>query len=286
MKAATLNHHDIWTLRGVGIAKERFPMILGCDAAGIDLSTGREVVVYGVVPSPGWAGDETLDPGRSVLSEVHQGTIAEYVTVPVGNVVDKPPHISFEDGASIGVAWLTAYRMLFRNADLRPGNTVLVQGASGGVASACIALARAAGLQVWATARTEEKRAFAMQIGAHEAFPSGARLPDRVDAVMETVGEATWSHSLKATRPGGRIVISGATTGDMPPAELKRVFFLQLHVVGSTMGTRQELVDVLNFASATGLRPHIDRVVPFDDAPEAFRAMDAGELLGKAVFLP
>jgi len=286
VRAATLNHHDLWTLRGVGIAKERFPMILGCDAAGVDLATGREVVVHGVVSSPHWSGDETFDPGRSVLSELHQGTIAQYVIVPERNVVDKPPHISFEDGAAIGVAWLTAYRMLFRNSGLRPGNTVLVQGASGGVASACIALARAAGMQVWATARTEEKRAFALQLGAHEAFPAGARLPHRVDAVMETVGEPTWSHSLRSTRPGGRIVISGATAGDMPAAELKRVFFLQLHVVGSTMGTRQELIDVLSFASATGLRPHIDRAVSLDEAPETFAAMEAGELLGKAVFLP
>jgi NADPH:quinone reductase-like Zn-dependent oxidoreductase len=286
VRAATLNHHDLWTLRGVGIAKERFPMILGCDAAGIDLSTGREVVVHGVVSSPDWSGDETFDPGRSVLSELHQGTIAEYVMVPERNVVDKPPDISFCDGAAIGVTWLTAYRMLFRNSGLQPGNTVLVQGASGGVASACIALARAGGMRVWATARTEEKRAFALRVGAHEAFPTGARLPQRVDAVMETVGEPTWSHSLKSTRPGGRIVISGATAGDMPPAELKRVFFLQLQVIGSTMGTRQELADVLSFASATGLRPHIDRIVELDDAPDTFAAMEAGELLGKAVFIP
>src|SRR6201999_294472 len=124
----------------------------------------------------------------------------------------------------------------FVQSSLRPGQTVLVQGSSGGVASASIALARAAGLRVWSTARTEAKQAAALELGAHAAFASGARLPERVDAVIETVGAATWSHSLKALRPGGRIVISGATSGQMPPAELNRIFFLQLQVVGSTMG--------------------------------------------------
>ena len=286
VRAASLNHHDVWTLRGVGIGAGDFPMILGCDAAGIDLSTGQEVIVYGVIPSAGWAGDETMDPGRTILSEKHQGTIAEYVTVPAGNVVAKPQHVSFVDGAAIGVAWLTAYRMLFRNSGLRPGQTVLVQGATGGVSSACITLARAAGYRVWATARTEEKRAFAIQVGAHESFEPGARLPDRVDAVMETVGRATWSHSLKSLRPGGRVVISGATTGALPAAELNRIFFLQLQVVGSTMGTKQELVELLRMVGATGLRPAIDRVMPFEDAAEAFAAMEHGELLGKAVFTP
>lgn len=286
VRAASLNHHDVWTLRGVGIGAEDFPMILGCDASGIDLATGQEVIVYGVIPSAGWVGDETMDPGRTILSEKHQGTIAEYVAVPAGNVVPKPAHVSFVDGAAIGVAWLTAYRMLFGNSGLRPGQTVLVQGATGGVASACIALARAAGYRVWATARTEEKRAFALHVGAHQAFEPGARLPERVDAVMETVGRATWSHSLKALRPGGRVVISGATTGALPVAELNRIFFLQLQVIGSTMGTKQELTELVRMVAATGLRPEIDRVMPFEEAADAIKAMEHGELLGKAVFVP
>lgn len=286
VRAASLNHHDVWTLRGVGIGVDDFPMVLGCDAAGIDLSTGQEVIVYGVIPSAGWAGDETMDPGRTILSEKHQGTIAEYVTVPAANVVAKPQHVSFVDGAALGVAWLTAYRMLFRNSGLRPGQTVLVQGATGGVASACISLARAAGYRVWVTARSQEKRAFALQVGAHEAFEPGARLPERVDAVMETVGRATWSHSLKSLRPGGRVVISGATSGALPAAELNRIFFLQLQVIGSTMGTKQELVELLRMVTATGLRPAIDRVVPLEGAAEAIAAMEHGQLLGKAVFTP
>ena len=283
VKAASLNHHDLWTLRGVGITEDRLPMILGCDAAGIDESTGDEVVVHAVINAEGWVGDETLDPGRSLLSERHQGSLAEYVVVPKHNVVPKPAELSFAEAACLSTAWLTAYRMLFVNSELRPGQTVLVQGATGGVASACISMARAAGLRVFATARTEAKQRTALELGAHESFPSGARLPERVDAVLETVGEATWAHSLRSLKPGGRVVISGATSGSNPPADLSRVFFLQLQVIGSTMGTKAELVDLIGFLRATGLRPHIDRVIALEDAPDGLAAMSRGDLIGKIV---
>ncbi len=283
VKAASLNHHDLWTLRGVGIREERLPMILGCDAAGIDEATGQEVVVHSVINAEGWSGDETLDPGRSLLSEKHQGSLAEYVIVPRHNVVPKPADLSFVEAACLSTAWLTAYRMLFVNSELRPGQTVLVQGATGGVATACISMARAAGLRVFATARTEEKQQRALELGAHAAFASGARLPERVDAVMETVGEATWAHSVKSLKPGGRIVISGATSGPNPPADLTRIFFLQLQIVGSTMGTKAELQDMISFLHATGLRPHIDRVIPLEKAAEGLAAMASGELVGKIV---
>src|SRR3712207_1912332 len=240
VKAVSLNHHDLFSLRGVGLPQERMPMILGTDAAGLD-EDGNEVVVHGVLASPDWMGDETLDPKRSLLSEVHQGSMAERVAVPRPNLLPKPADLSFAEAACLPTAWLTAYRMLFVNSGLRPGQTVLVQGATGGVAPACIAPARPAGLRGGATARPEAQQATALELGAHQAFPSGARLPERVDAVLETVGAATWSHSVKSLRPGGRIVISGATSGAMPPAELNRIFFLQLQVIGSTMGTRAEL---------------------------------------------
>jgi NADPH:quinone reductase-like Zn-dependent oxidoreductase len=284
--AASLNHHDLWTLRGVGIIEDRLPMILGCDAAGIDVTTGNEVVVHAVINDENWSGDETMDPKRSLLSEKHQGTLAELVSVPSRNVVAKPAGLTFAEAACLPTAWLTAYRMLFVNSELRPGQTVLIQGSSGGVASACIGLARAAGLRVWATARTEAKQAAALDFGAHQAFASGARLPERVDAVMETVGAATWSHSLKSLRPGGRVVISGATSGALPPAELNRIFFLQLQVVGSTMGTRQELADLMAFLLSTGLRPKIDRTLPLTEIDQGLAAMQAGELLGKIVIEP
>jgi len=284
VKAASLNHHDLWSLRGVGLRKEALPMILGCDAAGID-EDGNEVVVHGVIGDPSWTGDEAHDPGRSLLSERHQGTFAEQVVVPRRNLVPKPASLSFEEAACLPTAWLTAYRMLFVQGDLKPGETVLVQGAGGGVATALIVLGRAAGLTVLATSRDEAKRERARQLGAHEAFESGARLPVKVDAVMETVGKATWSHSIRSLRPGGRIVISGTTSGpDVDDAGLTRIFFLQLSVIGSTMGTRQELDALVRFLDATGTRPLVDRTLPMEQARDGFAAMAEGDVFGKIVF--
>ena len=284
VKAAALNHHDLWSLKGVGLREEALPMILGCDAAGVD-DDGNEVVIHAVISDPSWRGDETLDPGRSLLSERFQGTFADRVVVPRNNVVPKPRSLSFEEAACLPTAWLTAYRMLFVQGDLRPGSTVLVQGAGGGVATALITLGRAAGLRVFATSRDEGKRARALELGAHEVFETGARLPVKVDAVMETVGKATWSHSIKSLRPGGVLVTSGTTSGpDLDSAELTRIFFLQLSVIGSTMGTRSELASLVTMLDATGARPLIDRTLPMEQAAEGFAAMAAGELFGKVVF--
>jgi NADPH:quinone reductase-like Zn-dependent oxidoreductase len=284
VRAASLNHHDVWSLRGVGLSADRLPMILGCDAAGID-EDGNEVVVHAVIGDPTvGSGDETLDPSRSLLSERHDGTFAERVAVPRRNLVPKPAALSFEEAACLPTAYLTAFRMLFDRAPIGPGSTVLVQGAGGGVATALILLGRAAGYRMWATSRSEAKRARALQLGADQVFEASARLPERVDAVMETVGEATWAHSLRALKPGGTVVISGATSGSVPPADLTRVFFLQLSVMGSTMGTRDELARLLRFCEQTGTRPVIDRVMPLSRADEGFAAMIGGEVFGKIVF--
>ena len=281
--AAALSHHDVWSLR-VGLPADRLPMILGCDAAGTD-PEGNEVLVHSVIPSPGWAGDETLDPRRSLLSEVHPGTLAEQVRVPARNLVPKPAELSWEQAACLPTAWLTAYRMLFTNAGVQPGDTVLVQGAAGGVATALVQLGSAAGLRMWVTSRDAAKGEAAVALGALHAFDSGARLPERVDAVMETVGAATWSHSVNSLRPGGRIVISGATSGDAPAkAELTKIFFKQLQVIGSTMGTRDELERLTKFVVAQSIQPKIDRVLPLAEAREGFAAMAAGQVDGKVVF--
>jgi NADPH:quinone reductase-like Zn-dependent oxidoreductase len=282
LRAAALNHHDLWSLKGVGLAADRLPMVLGCDGAGV-LDDGTEVVVHAVVASPGWTGDETLDPRRTLLSELYDGTLAEQVVVPAANVLPKPPELSWSDAACLPTAWLTAYRMLFTNAGARPGQTVLVQGAGGGVATAAIALARAAGLMVWATSRDETKRKRALDIGAHEVFESGQRLPGKVDAVIETVGRATWDHSLRSLRPGGTLVVSGATSGPDPSADLNRVFFLQLKVVGSTMGNREELRDLVQLCASSGLRPVIDDERPLADARASFERLAAGDVFGKLV---
>ena len=282
VRAASLNMHDVWTLRGVGIRAEQFPMILGMDGAGVT-DDGREVVIHSVIPSPGWRGDETLDPQRSMLTERYQGTFAETVVVPEANVLPKPASMSFSEAACMGTAWLTAYRMLFVKSGLRPGQTMLVQGASGGVPTALIQLGRAAGLQVWVTGRSEAKRALALELGAQAAFEPGARLPDRVDGVFDSVGRQTWSHSLRALKPGGVLVTCGATTGDATAAELQRVFFLQLRILGSTMGTRSELADLLSFCVQAGIHPRIGAELPMAEAAKAFRLMMDGETGGKVV---
>jgi NADPH:quinone reductase-like Zn-dependent oxidoreductase len=285
VRASALNHHDVWSLRGVGLSAEALPMVLGCDAAGV-AEDGREVIVHAVINDPSFTGaDTTLDPRRSILSERYPGTHAERVRVPAANLVPKPPELSFPEAACLPTAWLTAYRMLFTQAGLSPGSTVLIQGAGGGVSTALTMLARAAGLRVWVTSRDEGKGVRAVGLGAHQSFSSGVRLPERVDAVMETVGAATWSHSINALRPGGTLVICGATSGDNPDrTELTKIFFRALRVVGSTMGTRDELVGLSRMLVATGVRPLVDRTLPLANAAEGFAAMIDGDVFGKIVF--
>lgn len=283
VRAAALNHHDLWSLRGVGLPEGRLPMTLGCDAAGVD-ENGREVVVHSLIGATGHGVGPDEKP--SILTEKYQGTFAQRVVVPTWNLLPKPSALTFEQAACLPTSWLTAYRMLFTNSGAKPGQTVLVQGAGGGVATALTVLGKAAGLRVWVTSRDEAKGARAVELGADAWFPGGARLPERVDAVMETVGRATWSHSVKSLRPGGTLVICGATSGDAPPAELTRIFFLELKVVGSTMGSKEELAGLLGMCASAGVRPVIDSVLPLAEAREGFARMAKGDLFGKVVFTP
>lgn len=287
VRAAALNHHDVWSLRGVGLPADRLPMILGCDAAGVTMD-GRQVIVYPVITDPDFAGsDATLDPARSLLSERYPGTLAEWVRVPAANLVDKPAELSFAEAACLPTAWLTAYRMLFVAAALRPGQTVLVQGAGGGVSTALVMLGRQSGVRVWVTSRDPERAERAVALGAHAGFASGARLPERVDAVMDTVGAATWSHSINSLRPGGTLVLSGTTSGAEPSrAELTKIFYKPLRVIGSTMGTRAELEAVVAMLVATGLRPPIDQILPLAEGRKGFAAMIDGTVFGKVVLEP
>ena len=283
VRATALNHHDLWSLKGVGLREDQLPMVLGTDAAGVDAS-GNAVIVHAVIGDPArGGGDETLDPRRSLLSEVHDGTLAERVAVPRRNVVPKPAWLTFEQAACLPTAWLTAYRMLTTRGHVTSGETVLVQGAGGGVSSALIPLAKVMGARVWVTSRDPGKQQQAVALGADQAFDSGARLPERVDAVMESVGAATWSHSLKALRPGGRVVVCGATSGPNPPADLARVFFLQLSIIGSTMGSRDELQRLLELCAEHRLVPQVDATFPLAEAARALTRLSSGEGFGKII---
>lgn len=283
LRSAALNHHDLWSLRGVGLRADQLPMTLGTDAAGV-LDDGTEILVYPVVSDPAAGnGDETLDPGRTMFSEKHQGLFSERFIIPAANVIPKPAGLSWEVAACLPTAWLTAYRMLTTRSGLDGPSNVLVQGAGGGVATAAIVLAKALGHRVFCTSRDPHRAERAVELGADAAFASGERLPEKMDLVIETVGAATWEHSLRSLRPGGRIVISGATSGPNPPADLNRVFFLQLSIVGSTMGTRSEMSDMLDLIAAHGIEPEIDTVLPLSEARQHFERMHSGQVFGKLV---
>lgn len=287
VQAASLNHHDLWTLRGVGLTAEKFPMILGCDGAGVT-DDGREIVIYPVISSAAGrdaAPDETMAADRTLLTEHHPGAMADYVTVPDRNVIARPAELTAAEAAVLGTTYLTAYRMLATRSGLPAGSTILIQGATGGVSTALIQLGRQLGYRVWVTSRSREGRDRADQLGAHRTFAHGERLPARVDGVMESVGQATWSHTLRSVRPGGVVVCCGATSGPAPSAELQHVFFRQVSVIGSTMGTRAEFVRLLELCVSTGLRPVVDRTYPLADAREAFAALERGSA-GKLVLQP
>jgi len=275
VRASSLNHHDLWSLRGVGLPPDRLPMILGCDAAGVD-DDGNEVVVYPVVPDP-------QDPrGFSLLSERYQGTLADAVVVPRYNLIPKPSAVSWLDAASLPTAWLTAYRMLTSRGRAEDGESVLVQGAGGGVATAAVVLALALGKRVYATSRAPAKRERIAELGATAVEP-GARLPERVDVVIETVGAATMDHSLKCAAPFGRIVVSGSTSGNLATVDLRRVFAMQIEILGSSMGTPGELTELLDMCATRGIRPVVDSVFGFSEARKAFERLHSGGVFGKVV---
>ncbi|HME81802.1 MAG TPA: zinc-binding dehydrogenase [Candidatus Eremiobacteraceae bacterium] len=306
VRAATLNHHDYWTLRGVVGYPITPPRILGCDAAGVVDAyggqppegappVGAEVAVYSV-RSCGQCrgcltGDFMLCRTFTMLSDGdREGSFAEYVIVPASAVLPKPKNLSFAQTAALGVTYLTAYRMLFTKAHLRPGDTALVQGAGGGLATAAIQLAGGAGIRVIASSRDEAKLDFAVKLGATDGVLAGKEAAkaivkltggDGVDAVMESVGEPTWGTSMRAVRQGGIVVVAGATGGPNPPADLSRVFWRQITVAGSSMGTPSEFAALVRFVERAGIKPAIDQEYPLDQGIKAFERMAAGEVQGK-----
>ncbi|NEG69439.1 zinc-binding dehydrogenase [Bifidobacterium choloepi] len=305
--AVSVNHHDIWSLKGVGLTMESTPMILGTDICGVleetplgadgkpvkcgatvhgggtVLKAGDEVVAYTVVGGPDGGAGTLPGQRRTILSEQYPGTMAQRCAVPTANLFPKPKNLDVLEAAVLGTSWLTAYSMLFSRARVKPGDTVLVQGCGGGVATAAIQMAHAAGLEVFATSRSETRRDRALALGADVAVASGERLPHKVDAVIDSVGSATWSHSVKSVRPGGTIVVCGATAGDQPGAELTRIFFQDIRVQGNTMGSRDDFASMLRFVEHNDLHPVVDSTYPVDRAPEAFAKLIEGRVFGKTV---
>ena len=305
--AASLNHHDLWTLRGVSSQPLTAPQILGCDAAGRVESLGggvegapapgTRVVVHAVIACGSCpaclASPSGVCQNLSLLGEPpHGGAIAELVAVPAANLVTLPDSVGDEAAACLPTAYLTAHRMLFARARLEPGMSVLVQGASGGVATAAILLGVQAGIVVHATSRDAAKRRAAEALGAASSFDPGdleagrelvRRTGGGVDAVLDTVGEATWSLSLRAVRPGGMVVVAGATSGANPRAQLNRIFWRQLTIAGTSMGTRRELEELVGLCASGALHPLVDRVVPLEEARSAFASLAAGGQRSKLV---
>lgn len=282
---ASLNRHDLFTLCGISGHAEgiTYPIILGNDAAGT-LDDGTPVVIYPVMGSDDWRGDETLDPAWHIPSEFIPGTLADYVVVPRRNAIPLPEGLSPLHASVLGTAWLTAYRALFTKSGLRAGDTVLVQGATGGIATALIQLGRAAGLEVWATSRTEEGRSLATALGAHRAFCANEPLQQKVRAVIDNIGSATWAHSMSSLARGGTLVMTGGTTGFDVPLNLLSMIPNQLTVTGSIMGTLDDMQKLMNLIARAGVKPEIGAVLPMERAEEAFRAMWKGKTHGKAVF--
>lgn len=284
---ASLNRHDLFTLCGITAHAEgiTYPMILGNDGAGT-LDDGTAVVIYPMMGSADWRGDETLDPEWHIPSEFIQGTFADYVVVPKRNVIPLPENLSPLNASVLGTAWLTAYRALFTKSGLRAGETVLIQGATGGMATALIQLGRAAGFDVWATSRTEEGQELARALGAHQSFRADEPLPRKVRAVIDSIGPAVWEHSISSLARGGTLVTTGGTTGFEVPLNLLPVVANQLTITGSIMGTLADMQNMINLIARAGIKPEIGAVLPMELAEEAFREMWHGKTRGKTVFTP
>jgi NADPH:quinone reductase-like Zn-dependent oxidoreductase len=282
---ASLNRHDLFTLRGMSGHPEgiTYPIILGNDAAGT-LDDGTPVVIYPMMGSDDWRGDETLDPKWHIPSEFINGTFADYAVVPRRNAIPLPKDLSPLHASVLGTAWLTAYRALFTKSGLRAGETVLVQGATGGMATALIQLGRAAGFEVWVTSRSEEGRAQAKGLGAYQVFHSNETLPRKVPVVIDNIGADSWAHSMSSLARGGTLVTLGGTTGFDVSLNLLPVFADQLTITGSIMGTLKDMEDMVRLIAFAGIEPEIGFVLPMEHAEEGFRAMWEGKTLGKTVF--
>jgi zinc-binding alcohol dehydrogenase/oxidoreductase len=277
LRAASLNHLDLWVRKGLPSVPK--PRILGADGAG--LVNGRRVLI-----NPGIEHGEKI----TVVGEHMDGTHAELIAVPESNVYPIPDGMSFEEAAAFPLVYETAYRMLVTRAGLRGGEWVLVWGVGGGVATAANAIARALGARTIVTSSSDEKLA-AVDADAKVNHESGdvveavkeATGGAGADIVVEHVGEATWQRSLRAVRTGGRVAVCGATSGPNPPAALHRIWWKQLTIVGSTMGTKEDFEAVYELVASGRVKPLVDKVFPLAEAAAAHERMEAGEHLGKII---
>lgn len=305
LRAATVNRVDLYMRdSGAGIT-HTLPMIMGLDGAGVieDLDPDERMLQQGqrVVLHPGIAcgrcefclrGEDTLCTAMRLLGEHRDGTFAEFVSLPARNVFAMPEGLGFGETAALGVNHLTAWRMLHGKARLKPWDTVLIFGIGGGVSLAALQLARLAGARTLVTSRDPAKLERALALGADGAVDGRGDIVGQVmaatggrgvDVVIENVGEAVWSTALKSLVRGGRLVTCGATTGDQPPADIRRIFIRQLQIFGSTLGDLGEFRDLLALVQRSGLKPVIDSTYALDDVHAALNRLDSGGQFGKIV---
>jgi NADPH:quinone reductase-like Zn-dependent oxidoreductase len=291
--ASALNHMDLWLTQGQP-RPPSLPHVPGSDVAGVveavgervgHVQVGDEVVVNPSVTSlesvVAHGIDAPIAPGLQILGEQRWGGHGELVVVPGRNVVARPAGRSWEECAAYPLATLTAWRML-RRARLQAGESLLVVGIGGGVSAAALALARRQGAVVYATSRDAAKRRRAVELGAAAAFDSSEDWPVTVDVVVESVGPATWDRSVRALKPGGRLAVCGGTSGPKVELSLPRLFFKQIEVIGSTMGSYGEFARVTELVDQ-GLPVQVDEVLDLADYPRALDRLRAGEQLGKVV---
>lgn len=289
---SALNHMDLWLTRG--LPKPTLPHVPGCDVAGVidavgngvDLEVGAEVVVNPAVASIDavvrLGNDSPLGKGFQILGEQRWGGHGDGVVVPARNIVPKPAGRSWEECAAFPLATLTAYRML-RRARLVAGETVLVVGIGGGVSMAAQAIAQAMGAAVYVTSRQQSKIDQAVALGAVAGFDSSdERWPVKADVVVESVGPATWDQSVRSLVPGGRLVVCGGTSGQKVEVDLPKLFFKQIEIIGSTMGSYEEFANVVRLVDQ-GLPIAVDQVFDRADYPAALERLRSGDQLGKVV---
>ena len=291
VRAASLNHLDVWVRKGLPSVPK--PRILGADASGVVAGLGDGVAGFeegeAVVVNPGLEHGDAIH----VVGEHTQGTHAELVAVPAGNVYALREGVSFEEAAAFPLVFETAYRMLVTKARLAEGEWVLVWGIGGGVATAAFQIARALGARTVVTSSSDEKLARARALGADAVVNhvtgdvagavKEATAGKGADVVVEHVGEATWKTSLGCARAGGRVVVCGATSGPNPPAQLHRVWWKQLTIFGSTMGTKADFEGAYDLVASGRAKPIVDRVYPLAEARAAHERLEAGEQFGKIV---